>query len=293
MMRIILTVLSYCLVSSCDFISNDEVEDKEPLVKVYEEILYKEDIPKKMSISEGVVVDSNQYIKKYIDQWVTKKLIYNAAQNSLPSSQLTEIDNLVDKYREDLILTHYQSYFINNSKNKMDTLITMEQMRKFHEENKENFRVNEDIYQVQYAVFPRVSTDRSVVRKIKRHFSKKSLSKEDEKEYRELLNTHAADFNYKDNTWYNLGYLFGKISELRKYESSINKLDRTIEISTSKVVYLFRTTAHKETGDYSPLSYVSDIVRKIIINQRKQKALDNLKNELYKQAIRSQQFKEY
>ncbi len=82
---ILLTTFALFVLISCKTNEADKHKSK-PIAKVNDYFLYKEDI----YIPENIV-DSNDYIKLFVDTWVQDKLIYQEAIKNLPNITKNEL----------------------------------------------------------------------------------------------------------------------------------------------------------------------------------------------------------
>ncbi len=63
------------------------------------------------------------------------------------------------------------------------------------------------------------------------------------------------------------------------------KNNTNIELADSSFVYFLRIKAYKIKNSVSPLSFERDNIKNIIINKRKLQLIDEMKREVYNQAL--------
>ena len=102
---LLLCLIGALLVSSCEGLFNKE-EEKEPLARVGDTYLYKDDIASLISddMSEQ---DSTLFVTDYINNWASKQLLLSKSKINLPEEKLAEFDRLVSNYRADLYTRAY------------------------------------------------------------------------------------------------------------------------------------------------------------------------------------------
>ena len=116
------------LVSSCEGMFNEE-EEKEPLARVGDTFLYKEDIASLIG-DDMTTQDSTIFVNNYINNWASKQLLLSKSKINLPEEKLAEFDRLVSDYRADLYTRAYIEALVNQSQ---DTSVTKSQLQEFYE----------------------------------------------------------------------------------------------------------------------------------------------------------------
>ena len=60
---------------------------------------------------------------------------------------------------------------------------------------------------------------------------------------------------------------------------------KIFEFKDQGYTYYVRVTDHRGVGDYAPVESVSDVIRRVIFNQRKQDIIKAHEDSLYRQAV--------
>ncbi len=144
--RLLLILFSACIITaalpSCTRIKNYlsfRQDDKNPVIaRVYDSYLYKSDLPNLVPAGASKQ-DSTAIIDRYIDSWVTRQLILNATQMSMPAGDL---EKELAEFKELLLTGRYEQYIISE---RLDTSVSEAEIRKYYEENTENFILHKDI----------------------------------------------------------------------------------------------------------------------------------------------------
>ena len=131
---------------SCDLFKNHkkETSSKEIVAIVNTEKLFKTDfinvLPKNIH-----KIYSHVMAKSYIHDWAINKLLLEKAKNNSSSETMDQINGLVKDYRESLLINNYKEQLV---KQKLDTVITEEELKEFYLSNKENFKLNEELIKI-------------------------------------------------------------------------------------------------------------------------------------------------
>ena len=119
-----------------------------------------------------------QLVQAHTDQWVRNRVLIDRAVFNL-GDEVTDIDELVDQYREDLLKYRYQEAMLQKL---LDTAITEQQILDYFEANSANFELKENIVRAAYLVTVPQAPDLKEARKML-----KSGTREDLKVFRRLL----------------------------------------------------------------------------------------------------------
>ena len=124
--------------TACDFIPSFKNDERIPVAKVYEQRLYTEDIvdvlPQNISSQDSLL-----FVKNYINTWATKQLFLHQAELNL-TSEVSSFERLVADYRSALYINSYKEALVLT---KLDTDISEEQITKYYEANRENFKLKD------------------------------------------------------------------------------------------------------------------------------------------------------
>ncbi|GAL82312.1 hypothetical protein JCM19274_2089 [Algibacter lectus] len=106
MQKIIILVLLSSIMVSCDFSLKEEGGNLEPIARVNNSYLYKEDVSE--LVSEAVTKeDSAVLVQNYINNWATKQLFLDGALLNLSEEKQAGFDKLVAQYKTDLYTKAY------------------------------------------------------------------------------------------------------------------------------------------------------------------------------------------
>ena len=144
-MRIkIVLVLIVLLNVSCDFFTKSHDED--PVARVNEKYLYKDDI-KDLVPLDASKADSALIIQNFINKWATQQLLVDGAILNLNERKQESFNRLVNQYKNDLYTKAYMEALV---KRNIDTAVAIKETEIYYENNKEAFKLNEELIKFRY-----------------------------------------------------------------------------------------------------------------------------------------------
>jgi hypothetical protein len=273
-----LLALMVCLLaSSC---KNDSADDRQPLARVGDAYLYFEDI--EAILPQGLASeDSTAHVQSLIYNWGKEQLLLSKAKFNLPEKQ-QDIEKLVEDYRNDLLKFAFKKAYVNQN---LDTVISEAAVEAYYKENSHNFELRENILQCSYFVIPDKAP---ILNDIKKKF--RSNKPADWDEVRQYAASFSSVASFDDTTW--IG--FDELNRIFPLEV-INQVDflrrNTHVIAENDGVLLFlRIEDYKIRESVSPLQYVSQTIRNILLNQRKMELIQKMEKKLVEDAYDKKNF---
>ncbi len=275
--------LCFVLLGSCDALFKKK-EEKEPLARVGEVYLYKEDIASLLddSISEQ---DSILFVSNYINNWASKQLLLSKSKINLPEEKLAEFDRLVEDYKSDLYTRAYIEALVFNAQ---DTSISRQQLRTYYDKEKENFRLSEKLVQLRFVQIPIQFLDKEGVKQRIDNWTST------DKEYLDSIAVQFNKIHFNDSVWVSASRVFEEIPPMTGLnEQEHLKKSQFFELQDSLEVYLGKVTDVLETNDIAPFEYIVPEIRQLIINRRRLDYVKKLKTEVIDEAIKKNEFEIY
>ncbi|WP_299709601.1 hypothetical protein [uncultured Tenacibaculum sp.] len=284
-------VFTFCLLSllSCDKIKeftsrSDDKSDDQVIASVGEVELYLSDV--KSVVPKGTPKnDSLVLIKSFINTWAKQQLLLKKAQENISEVNNNQIDALVKNYKESLYINGYKESLINQQ---LDTVVTEQSIQKYYTNNKDNFRLNEELLQLKYIYFGTDFLD-------KKEAIKKFKSDEiEDLEGLENLTINFKDYMLRDSSWVSYDDVLLKIPPFR-YESKekLLKKSKFIQKEDSLGVYLVAVNNVLNRNDIAPISYIRNNIKQLILHKRKIELVREIEKTLINDAIKNNEFKEY
>ena len=208
-MRIIsLTILCATVFVSCDYFKKGSGEL--PVARVNESYLYEEDL--KGLVFEGTSKeDSILIIENFVTRWATQQLLIDQAEINLSQEELDTFEQLVEEYKKDLYIEAYKNTIVSKQ---LDSTISMYEFVSYYETNKENFRLNVELYKIRYI---HMDVKYSNVIQIKEKFSR--FNTQDKLDLTEQSIQFKSN-NFNDSIWVEKG---ASLEHYQSYSKIVSK----------------------------------------------------------------------
>jgi len=269
------------LANGCSLFDSNKQE--EPLARVFEEYLYPSDLS--VAITPGTSSqDSLVIAKRFVETWVKDQLMLSRAEQALSEEQM-DFEKQIEQYRLSLLIFSYRQKLLQQ---KLDTLVTEEEIQTYYEENVNNFMLNQDVIKGTFIKIP-LSAPR--VDELRR-WSWNSRP-EDLEQMEKYCISYADKFSDFNDSWVYFNsikvQLPMKISQPSRYLS----YNKNIETRDSQFRYLLHVTDLVTEGEAAPLELVSEDIISIILNKRKMEFIQNLEQRVYNDGVNRNQFEIY
>lgn len=277
---------------SCDYINlknlggeEEEPEKAEvPVAKVGNSILYQKDLAGIVTRDIGEK-DSANLVNRYINSWIKKQLLISEAAEKINFDQAS-IERKVLDYRYALMVHEYKKYYVNNN---LDTAVTKEEIQEYYIENKDNFELKQNIIR---GYFITITKDAPKINQLRNLVN--SDKPEDFKELKSYCFRFAETYFLEDSVWIN----FDEAIRNTPFVSVTNKVDflksnKFVEDSNEDNLYFLRIKEYKISDQISPLEFVKNDIKQIILNKRKVAIANQLEEEVFENAKSSNKYEIY
>lgn len=267
---------------SCNFFK--ETDDRIPVARVGDAYLYQEDIEN--IVADGTSPeDSILLINNFITRWATQELLVDGAKRNLPETQQNEYNKLVTQYKNDLFTKAYLEALVNKY---IDTSITKTEAQTIYDNNRETFKLNEELVKLRYISLPLNAINKD---EVERRFERYN---EDDQTYFDGVALQFKSYSFNDTIWVKLSQAAEKIPVINaENKSELLKKSNFIQLKDSLNLYLMQINDVLLQNDYAPLEYVKPTIDQIIINKRKLELIKQLEKDITKDAIKNNQFEIY
>lgn len=261
-----------CLVLfSCDFFKDDS---EIFLVEVYGKELFYKDV-EHLFTPELDELDSLNLINNLREKWVKEQLLLQIAKINLPLVE-QNVKSQVESYENALLIYSYQQELL---KQKLDSVISEQEIQKFYSEKKNNFILKDNVVKVNYI---------KLKREVPYLWKLKSLYKNNDEESRVSLEDYCYQFSQEyfiEDKWQ---YVKDVFLSLPNNEASKNyplRKGKSLEFTDDEFHYFLYIKEYKSKGSVSPLSMIENQIRSIILNRRKISFLEETEMKLYETAL--------
>lgn len=284
----ILTPLLCILLGSCDLIKmkggSESGGQRQPVARANNSYLYKDELVD--IVAPGTPSDdSAKIVDAYLNNWIRKQLLIQEASRKIDINE-AEVERKILDYRYSIIAYEYQNFYVNKN---LDTAVSNAEIEQYYNDNVDNFILKQNIVQ---ATFVKVPVNAPKTNKVKELiYSHRDKSESELKSY--CLSFSSA-YHISDSTWMVFDELV-KNSPLAEIPNKIQflKTNPYYETSDNNFLYFLKVDRYRISDNVSPLEFVRDDIRNIILNKRKVELAKKLEDQVYKAALDDDQFEIY
>ena len=271
----------FLLFFSCDnYFKNTSNVD---LARVNDDYLSQSDVKDVLDTSSNSN-DSTIIINNYINNWATNKLLINRALINLPEENQNNIQELVDNYKYEILINSYIDALIEKN---MNLEVSKFELDSLYVRYKETFQLNEELFKIRFIYLSKVNPDINLFKSKLKRFNNDDLK------YLDSLSFQFNRYSFNDSVWRNKNEVFYQLPDLKKVNNYMLKKSNFIEIKDSLGLYLINIKDVLKSNQYAPLDYVSETLKRMIINSRKLKFIDQLRKDITTDAIKNKRFEIY
>ncbi len=229
--------------------------------------------------------DSILIVRDFIDRWASQKLLIEAAERNLSEKNKNEFGALIRQYKIDL---YTKAYIEEVVKNTVDTLVSLEELKKYYDENKENFKTNGTLVRLRYV---NLAKDNPRFAAISSKFF--DYNKKDKK----FWDTYALQFKsfaLNDSVWVDMSQVYVKLPVINPdNRNEYMQAGKKIQIQDKEDVYLIKVTNVIDKNQISPFDYIKPTLKEVILNKRKLELIKKFEKEITNDAIKNKDYEIY
>ncbi|WP_333875918.1 peptidylprolyl isomerase [Flavobacterium sp.] len=270
------------LFCSCNYFKPEQ--KPESIARVGKNYLYKSDIATLVPAGTSKE-DSMLIVKNFINRWATQKLLIEAAERNLSDKKKKEYSDLIKQYKVDL---YTKAYIEEIVKNTVDTLVSNEELKKYYEQNKENFKTNGTLVRLRF-----INLDRSNPRfeTIKNKFF--DYNKKDKK-FWDTYVLQFKNFALNDTVWVDMSQIYAKLPVINPdNRDEIIQPGKRAQIQSNDDVYLIKVTNVIDKNQIAPFEYIKPTLKEVILNKRKLELIKKFEKEITDDAIKNKDYEIY
>jgi hypothetical protein len=286
---LVVLMLTAVLLTSCDLIKikgdNSETDEgRQAIARANNSYLYRDEL-------NGIVApgtpssDSTKIVEAYVNSWIRKQLLIQEASRKIDINE-AEVERKVLDYRYSIIAYEYQNQFVNRN---LDTSVSNAEIEQYYKDNQDNFILKQNIVQ---ATFIKVPQNAPRTNKIKELMY--AGGEQERQELKSYCLSFSAAYHISDSTWMVFDDLV-KNSPLAEIPNKIQflKTNPYYETSDNNFKYFLRVERYRISDNVSPLEFVKDDIRNIILNRRKVSLAKKLEDDVFKAAKDDDDFEIY
>lgn len=225
--------------------------------------------------------DSARLAGSYISAWAEDLLLVDLAEEQLSDEQ-KDVREELEAYRRTLLKYRYGQLYINQ---RLDTLVTEEEMDQYYKENPERFRLERPVFKARYMIIP--ANSRSL-----KTFRRKMSSDDDAEvlELESLASTVAIKYVDASDTWMDAITLAQDLGT--DYRSLVGAIKNQFaelpdDAGNLRIAYIVEMVPEGKTA---PREYVADRIRDLILSARKHALESTLEQDLLEDARKNNKF---
>jgi hypothetical protein len=253
----------------------------EPVAKVGIHVLTMEELKKNVP-NYLDNTDSALWADDYIKKWIQRELLLLKAEENL-KTEMKDVTNELEEYRNSLIVYRYKNELM---KEKMDTTVKETYIQDYFNKNKESFILNRNIVKAIYIKIPlEVSSPENI----------KDLCANDNPEKLAKLNeyclTYAKAYDRFNDKWVAADLVLKNTPVEITNQQSILERNRFVESSDMNYYYIVCIRDYRLAGQVSPIDYVYNDIRNLILSKQKIQFLKQIEKDIYKEGLDSKKVK--
>ncbi len=236
-------------------------------------------IPKGISSEDSTIL-----AMRYINSWASDLLFLNIAEEELSKDE-KDVSAELEVYRRSLLKYRYEQKFVNQ---RLDTLITDDEIEKYYDSHIENFRLEAPIVKARFITIAESSPSLGAIRRILASNDTEELSHTDS-----LVFSSALRYTDYGGKWIEAGTLARDFGT--DYATVVSALKKNyVELPDGKgnlcIAYIPEIMMAGATG---PVEYYEERIKDVILSTRKQILLTGLERDLLEKARGQKNFEIY
>lgn len=220
--------------------------------------------------------DSIRFVKAYVNEWVETRLISDIAAEDI---DMTDINRLVEEYRNQLIVKEYLRRMFETKANKIDD----SQINEYYDKHKSEFILERPMVKGTYLKVP---DDASNLKVLKKLYHSDKLADADKLE-KEVIKS-AIHYDYFRDRWVDWVQIDNKIPyDFGTNENQWLNKNRKLEVSLNGFTYLLYITEVLPAGSSMPVEAARQQIINRLLNSHRKEYEDQLKKDLLNEAKES------
>lgn len=266
-------ILANVLLASCGH--KTPIGTRVPVVKVYDKILYKDDI--EALVPEGTSPqDSALKVQNYVDVWVRKQLMIKKAELYLSDEQ-KDVERQLEDYRASLLIYKYKEKYLAEN---FDTIVTPNEVKEYYQQHQDDFKLQRNAVKAIFVKIPLESNEIQTLRILLDFRSEK-----DSIRLMDFFRDHALTYDNFGDEWISFTEAADKLPENVDDNDDRIKSRRIITQADDQFMYLLKIRDFLAAGHLEPFEMAQHRVTEVVLKSKMQKRLNQLENDLYQNAV--------
>lgn len=260
---------------------SSQKNNSEAIARVNDNYLYRSDlenlVPPGSSKKDSVAI-----VKDFITRWAMQQLLMNKAEKNISKSKQQELDELISQYKNDL---YTKSYLEELVMTKIDTVISNEEIEKYYNEHKNNFKTTEPLVKLRYINLIKGNVKFATINSKFLNFSKK------DKLDLQKLAIQFKNYAFNDSIWVDINQVYEKLPFInQENKDKFVSAGIAYQYTDSNLVWMVKVKDVVEKNNVTPLQYIQPTIKQIILNNRKTDLINKIQTEITNDAIKDNDF---
>ncbi len=258
-------------------------EDESILARMDDKYLYeselKDILPKDISARDSLIL-----VKNYINNWITKQVLIKKAERNLTREQ-KDFSRQIKEYRNSLLVYEYEKKLLQQQ---LDTVVDESLISRYYDENRQNFILKQNIYAYNFLQIPVEDDPEGILEKL---FNQSNPNAKDS--IISLMVNMSGLYDLSEDNWLSFNELKRIFPQTLSGINADNLVGQSFKNNNDSFITLLSITKEAKKGDVSPLFYVQEDIREIIIGKRRAEFIRHMHNELVNQAYQKKEAEIY
>ena len=225
--------------------------------------------------------DSLARVNDILTRWVKKELLLKMAIENLDESQ-KDLSKEIEEYSNALLIHRYQQQLLNQ---KLDTVLTDQDIRRYYEINPEKFTLDYNIVKAVYVEIPKNVAKTDQIKRWMTENSTKSMSELESYSFQ-----YASKYDHFNNGWVDFNNILARIPGGKEDPEQMLKKSKFLQFSDLNNFYFVLINDYILAGEKAPYDFVKDRIESLILNSRKMEFLQDLEKNIYEKGRRENRF---
>lgn len=274
--------LVFLMACSCNYFKPEQ--KPQSIARVGKNYLYKSDVatlvPKGTSKEDSILL-----VHDFINRWASQKLLIDAAERNLSDKKKSEYNALIRQYKIDLYTRAYIEEAVENT---VDTLVSPEELKKYYDENKENFKTNGTLVRLRFINLSKENPRFATIRSKFFDYNKK------DKKFWSTYGLQFKSFAMNDSVWVDMNQVYQKLPVINPdNREEFIRAGKQIQIQDKDDTYLIKITNVIDKNQISPFEFIKPTLKEVILNKRKVELIKKFEKDITNDALKNNDYEIY
>ena len=229
--------------------------------------------------------DSAIFADNYIHKWLVDQMIMEKSEEMIPL-KFNSVEKKINKYKRSLITYEFEQFYINK---RLDTSINSLEINDYYTSHLDDFVLNDYVVKCMYMKVPKKS---KILKEVKKNYHIRNEKMVDQ--MMKIGQKENVKFYYNPEEWIFFDDLLKELPILENYSKVefIKKKKKTI-IEYNDYIYFVNIFDYIIKNGTSPLSFETNKIKSIILNQRSRDLRKKLRLDLYDDGMKNNYIEKY